>query len=102
VYTNFGITITYAQWLLVGIPFMLVMLGLIMLTTRIYTPDVTALRQFDIDAFRQTVKPLHRRGKVALGALVALFLLMVVPEALDAIGFGNRVTDYMRRMTVTT
>jgi di/tricarboxylate transporter len=58
--------------------------------------------EFRGDDFRERVKPLYLRGKIALAALAALFFIILVPEILHAIGLGNAVTDFMMRMTVTT
>ena len=100
--TSLGISLTYVQWLMVGIPFAMSMLGVIILCTRIYCPDVTALKSFDIDAFSKTVRPLCLRGKIALSALAVLFLIIMVPETVYMLGFGNAATDFMMRTTITT
>jgi sodium-dependent dicarboxylate transporter 2/3/5 len=97
--TNLGVTISYTQWLMAGIPFAAVMLGVIMLGVRIYNPDVSALKNFDFEAFE--VSPLSLRGKIALVAMVVLFAIIVVPETLYILGLGNAVTDFMMGVSVT-
>jgi len=100
--TNLGINLSYVQWLMIGIPFIAIMLVVIMLCVRIYNPDVTALENFDIDAFSKSVKPMGLRGKIAMGALVVLFLLIIIPEVLYMVRLRNALTDFMMGATITT
>jgi sodium-dependent dicarboxylate transporter 2/3/5 len=100
--TNLGINLTYVQWLMVGIPFIAVMIVVIIVCVRLYNPDVTALKNFDVVEFSKNVKPLGLRGKIAMSALIVLFLIIIIPEALDMAGFGNAVTDFAMSAGITT
>jgi sodium-dependent dicarboxylate transporter 2/3/5 len=97
--TNLGVTITYTQWLMAGIPFAALMLVVIMIGTRLYNPDVSALQNFDFDSFKPT--PLSRPGKIALLAMAMLFAIIVVPETMYIFGLGNAVTNFMMDVSVT-
>ncbi|MCL2366069.1 MAG: SLC13 family permease [Oscillospiraceae bacterium] len=93
--------LSYAQWIMVGFPFMVVMLGVTMLGVRIFNPDVTPLRNFDISEFRKERKPLGKRGKIALGALVAIFLVIMIPETLFVMGVENAILSFIISQTIT-
>jgi len=99
--TNLGIEITYLQWLMVGVPFIFIVLGIIMLCTRIYNPDVAALKNFDIKEFSKNKKPLSKRGKISLIALAALLVMIIVPETLYTMGLSGAVTEFVMGVTIT-
>ena len=101
-YTNFGIRISFAHWLIIGIPFLILMLVVTMVVVRIFKPDVTALKNFDLENFRKDVKPLGNRGKIALGALAVIFIIIMVPETLAVMGYRPAIVDFTIRMTITT
>lgn len=96
--TNLGLTLTYVQWLMVGIPFLVIMLGVIMLCVRIYNPDVTALKNFNINEFGR--KPTGPRAKIAMVALAVLFSFIIIPVVLDMLGFGNVITDFVLNVSI--
>lgn len=51
--SQLGITITYPQWLAVGVPFAAIMYVALMICVRIFNPDTTAFRNFDVEALKK-------------------------------------------------
>lgn len=72
-----GITITYGQWLAVGVPFAALCYLAIMLVVLIWRPDTTAFKNFDVEAVKKKYPPLDARGKFSafIFALVVIFVL---------------------------
>ena len=77
-----GITVTYAQWFAIGIPFSIVMFFVIMLCVRIFKPDVTPLQNLDIEEFERNAPPLTKEGKIGLIVMGALVLMILLPDIL--------------------
>lgn len=104
VYSNLGVRITYAQWFALGIPFMILMLAIIMIVVRIINPDVTALKNFNINEFKKDDKPLGLRGKIALYAMLVLILIILLPELILFFGAGGTlaaIARYFVQISVT-
>lgn len=80
VYTNLGIEITYAQWLLVGIPFSIVMFAVIMICIRLINPNTDALKNLKLDAIKRYDQPLGMRGILTLLGMLLLVLVILLPE----------------------
>lgn len=97
--TNFGIQITYAQWLMVGIPFMTVMFGVIMVCIRVVNPDTTPLKNFKVADIQNV--PLSIRGKISLSAMGILILLILLPELFLLAGWLVPISSYFIRMGAT-
>ena len=78
--SQLGISVTYAQWLSVGIPFAIVMFFAMMIAVAIWRPDASAFLAFDPG----TLKPeqLGRKGKIT----AVVFLLAVAAILLPEIG----------------
>ena len=92
-----GVTITYAQWFAVGVPFAIIMFAVLMLCVRIFKPDTTPLRNFDLDEFRRNDPALDTRGKIAAIVTVIVILAILLPEIFVAAGvfvtFGKYLTN---------
>jgi sodium-dependent dicarboxylate transporter 2/3/5 len=95
VHTQLGITITYAQWFAVGVPFAIVMFGVLMLCIRIFKPDVTPLKNFDLDEFRRNEPPLDSRGKISAIVMVLVVIAIILPEIFVATGVFATVGKYL-------
>ena len=100
-YTQLGITITYAQWFAVGIPFAIVMFGVMMLCLRIMNPDVTPLKNLDTEEFSKQTPPLSGRGKVALIAMAFMILLILLPDVFLIMGIFVPLAEYFIRIGFT-
>ena len=95
-----GVTITYAQWFAVGIPFTILMFGALMICIRIFKPDVTPLKNFDLDEFRQNDPPLDARGKIAGMVMVFVVLGVLLPEIFVTAGIFENVGKYLTDISV--
>ena len=77
-----GLSITYAQWLAVGIPFAIIMFVVIMICVRVWHPDATAYNNYDVEAERKNTKPLSTAGKIASVVFIIALVMMILPEVL--------------------
>ena len=101
---NLDANISYAQWIMVGFPFMFAMLIVTMVACRIFlrAKDVELLKNFNITKFKEEkMEPLSNRGKIALVALLGIFLIIMIPETMHVMGLDNVVTEFIIRMTIT-
>ncbi len=78
--SQLGITITFAQWLMVGIPFTGVMWGVIMLVARIWHPDTSAFKNFDVEKIRRESKPLGKDGRIATLVFILVIFFVLAPS----------------------
>ena len=93
-YTQLGITVSYAQWFAVGIPFSIVMFLVIMLCVRFMKPDVSPLRDLDIDEFAKNTPALTARGKASLFIMCALLMIILLPDIFVAMGVLVPIASY--------
>ena len=93
--TQLGVTITYAQWFMIGVPFAIVMFAVLMLCVRIFKPDVTPLRNFNLDEFKRNDPPLDIRGKIAFIVMVFVVMAIILPEIFVAAGVFKAVGAYL-------
>ena len=100
-YTQLGITITYGQWFAVGIPFSIVMFFVIMICIRLMKPDVSPLKNLDIDEFAKNTPPLGRSGKISLFVMCALLMIILLPDLFLALGIFVPVASYFVQMGPT-
>jgi len=82
--TGGAVRISFAQWLAAGIPFALLMFGVLMLCFRIMNPDVTPLKKIDFDELKASSPPLSKRGKIALIAMLILVAFILLPDIIIA------------------
>ena len=101
VYTTFGVQITYAQWFMIGVPFSIVMFGVVMLCIRLSNPDTTKIKNFDIELFKKDDVPLSKRGKIALWGMMALIAIVIFPELFLAMDIFVPVSSYFARIGST-
>ena len=77
-----GITITYGQWLAVGVPFAALCYLAIMLVVLIWRPDTTAFKNFDVEAVKKKYPPLDARGKFSAFIFVLVVIFVLAPSIL--------------------
>ena len=77
-----AVRISFVHWLAAGIPFALVMFGVLMLCVRIMKPDVTPLKNLDIGNFAEELPPLSQRGKITIVAILVLVVFILAPDAI--------------------
>lgn len=78
--SQLGITVSYGTWLLLGIPFAALMFIVMMIAIRFWNPDVTAYKNYDVDAEKASMKPLDTKGKISAFVFIATVLLILLPE----------------------
>ncbi|MCL2559027.1 MAG: SLC13 family permease [Turicibacter sp.] len=100
VYANFGIQITYAQWLMVGMPFKAGMFVIIMLCIRIANPNTEALKNLDVLNSQQAELPLSTAGRVSLCAMIGLILFILLPEIFLILHLFTGVSTYLVQLGV--
>ena len=77
-----GITITYGQWLAVGVPFAILCYLAIMLVVLIWRPDTTAFKNFDVEAVKKKYPPLDARGKFSAFIFILVVIFVLAPSIL--------------------
>ncbi len=80
-----GITVTYTQWLGVGIPFALIMYLVIILCVRFWKPDTTAYNNYDVEAEKKNAPKLDTRGKISVAVFLCAIALIILPELLKSV-----------------
>lgn len=70
-----GVTISFGQWLMVGIPFEIITYLLMMLIIRfIWKPETDKFSAYDVEAMKRANPPLSKQGKIT----TVIFLLVVI------------------------
>lgn len=76
-----GFSITYTQWMMIGLPFALCMYLLTLLTVCvIWKPEAAKFTNYDLDAARKSDQPFTREGITALAVFVCLIATWILPE----------------------
>lgn len=96
--TQLGITITYGQYLAVGVPFTAIMYVVVMLCTRLWRVDTSAFKNFDLEEMKRNSPPLDLRGKVAAIAFILVLLAILLPELLK--GFFPTACSFLSGLGV--
>ncbi len=76
--SQLGITISYAQWLAVGIPFSIVMFLAMMVAVCVWRPDATAFLSFDPQSLEHG--PLSKKGKITAVVFILAVIAILLPE----------------------
>lgn len=80
-----GVTISFGQWLMVGIPFEIIAYILLLLLIRfIWKPDSSRFHSYDIEAVKQSSPPLSKQGKITS----ILFIFVVIAWLFPQFGQG--------------
>lgn len=79
-----GITITYAQWLGYGAIYSAIIFVIMMLVVRIWNPDTSAFKNYDIEKMKEENPPLAKNGKIAATVFVIVIIFVVVPQIFKA------------------
>lgn len=80
-----GYTISYGQWLSVGIPFEIMMYAFLMLVVRVFwKPDTSKFANYDMEEVKRSAPPLGKDGKLA----TVLFILVVIAWLFPQFGSG--------------
>jgi len=81
-YAQTGVTVTFLQWMMVGVPFAFIGFIFIMLILLVVKPDVSPLRDVDIDEVVKDTPPLTRSGKIVVAVAGGLVAFLIIPELL--------------------
>lgn len=76
-----GVTISFGQWLMVGIPFEIVSYLLLMLVIRfLWKPETDKFINYDIEAMRKANPPLSKEGKITTAIFVLVVIVWLFPQ----------------------
>lgn len=78
--SQLGITITYAQWLAYGAIYAAIIFVIMMLIVRIWNPDTSAFKNYDIKKVQDENPPLNKDGKIASAVFIIVIIFVVVPQ----------------------
>ena len=81
--TQLGITVSYAAWFAYGTIFVVLMFVVMMILIRIWNPDVSALRSYDIEEIRAQQEPMSRQAVIAAVVFVLVVLAALLPSVLS-------------------
>ena len=90
----YGITITYAQWLAYGAIYAAIIFVIMMLVVRIWNPDTSAFKNYDIEKIKAENPPLKRDGKNASAVFIIVLIFVVVPQMVKTgpvLGYLNQL-----------
>ena len=96
-YTQMGVSVSFAQWMAVGVPFTLIGFVFIMGSVLIVKPDVSPLKDLDVSELAANTPPLSRGGKIAVAVTVCLIAVLVIPEVLFRAGIMTGITGEIVR-----
>lgn len=81
-----GITITYTQWMTLGLPFAFLMyLLLLLVICVIWKPEASKYQNYDLDKAREKKMPLTKEGIISLIIFAGVVLAWIVPEVFPAL-----------------
>ncbi|MGN0292407.1 MAG: SLC13 family permease [Lachnospiraceae bacterium] len=92
-----GVTISFGQWLMVGIPFEIISYIILMLIIRfIWKPETDKFSAYDVEAMKKANPPLSREGKIT----TIIFILVVVAWLFPQFGssMAPGLTGYLNQI----
>jgi sodium-dependent dicarboxylate transporter 2/3/5 len=75
-----GLTITYAQWLAFGAIYAVIIFIIMMIIIRIWNPDTSAFKNYDIQKVREEDPALSKSGKIASAVFIIVIAFVVLPQ----------------------
>lgn len=75
-----GITVSYAQWLGLGIPFAIIMFLVIIICVRVWKPDTSAFVNYDVEEEKKNAPKLDKKGITASIVFLCALVLILLPE----------------------
>ena len=86
-----GVTISFGQWLMIGIPFEIMAFAIEMFVFRfIWKPDTTLFENYDLEATRRNARPLSTQGKISVVIFLIVVFFWLFPQFMY-----NTVTIYL-------
>lgn len=92
-----GVTISFGQWLMVGIPFEIIAYLVLLLVVRAFMkPDAERFDSYDIEAMKASAPAFSKQGKITL----VLFIIVVIAWLFPQFGssFAPGVVTYMNNI----
>lgn len=85
--SQLGISVSYGQWLSIGVPFAAVMFVVMMIAVFIWRPDASAYLSFDFDGFRkaEAEQVWDKRSKITAVVFILAVLAILLPEVLKGV-----------------
>lgn len=96
-----GIEVSFATWFAIGIPFTFAMTVVIITAVRQHRPDVSPLKNLDVDELRRSTPPLSKSGKIVSAGMTLLVAFIVIPELLAVMGVGGPLIPWMISIGIT-
>lgn len=78
--SQLGLSVSYGQWLSVGIPFAIAAFVAMMIAVALWRPDTAAFQQFDTQRLLEESRPLDVRGKLTAVVFALTVLAILLPE----------------------
>ncbi|MDR1874096.1 MAG: hypothetical protein LBQ90_03655 [Synergistaceae bacterium] len=83
---SINISVSFAQYMALGVPFSLVAFVLTMLILKILVrPDFSKFVQYDPDEMKKQLKPLTLKAKISVGVFFGVVLIWLMPDILSSI-----------------
>ena len=83
--TQVGIRVSYTTWFAYGSIFAAIMFVVMMVLIRLWNPDTSAFRNYDIEEIKAGAKPLEKDGVIAAVVFVIVILFALFPSVLSSI-----------------
>ena len=80
--SQLGVTITYLQWLKIGVPFTFIMWAIMVLIARIWNPDMSKFKNFDVEEVKKTLPPMDIKAKISAVVFVLVVIAVLMPSLL--------------------
>jgi sodium-dependent dicarboxylate transporter 2/3/5 len=99
---DFGVTISIARFSLIFMSWGLIyFLGIWIVFRYVIRPDVSKLKDLDIDAVRADLPPMDRREKIVAGVFIILVLFWISPDLLALVPTFAGFAAYIGKMGQT-
>ena len=96
-----GINITFGMWFAFGIPFA-VLAGLVSYVATIAgKPDLTPLRDLDMEEFAANAPKISKQGKFAAITATIMAFVLLLPDFLNLLNIGAPIADFLSRVGIT-
>lgn len=85
--TQCGITVSYASWLGYGAIYAVIIFIAMMIIIRVWNPDTSNFKNYDVEKVKAESKPLERDGIIAAVIFILVVICVLAPSILKGIPF---------------
>ena len=78
--TEGALTISYAQWMGFGVIYSIIIFVLMMVVIRIWNPDTSAFKNYDVEAIKAEAKPLGKNGIFTAVIFIIIVFFVLAPS----------------------